>query len=181
MKKQLWPDRELRSKKTLPLPKTEYGFHYFIHSKKNLLSGFFCQMPFSLPKLAVKNNSSKKSTQMWAKHAPKKTVIIYFLTQGRWAPSDPIPMLPVCRSHLTTRSRLPTRPLNVSHVSRIIKQKTINSGWTAAESWAISQALRPYYDAFIVPTVESTTRVEVTRILKIISTIVHQLSNICQE
>ena len=45
--------------------------------EKNVWS-FFRQVLLSLPKLAVKNNSSKKNTQMWA----KSTLMVDFVAQG---------------------------------------------------------------------------------------------------
>ena len=62
------------------LPKTECGFHQFRHSKKWFVWVFFRQVLLSLPKLAVKNNSSKKHAQMWAKN----TQMVDFLAQGTW-------------------------------------------------------------------------------------------------
>ena len=64
MKNELQPNRELFSKKTLRLPNIECGFRHPIHSKKDPSSRVFSKMLLSLPKLAVKNNSSKKHAQM---------------------------------------------------------------------------------------------------------------------
>ena len=84
LKNQLWPNRELISKKSLHPPKIECDFHQFIHSKKRFVWVFFRQVLLSLPKLAVKNNSSKKNTQMWAKN----TLMVDFLAQSRWAAAE---------------------------------------------------------------------------------------------
>ena len=69
-KNELQPNRELFSKKTLRLPNIECGFRHLIHSKKERWFRVFSKMLLSLPKLAVKNNSSKKHAQMRAKNTP---------------------------------------------------------------------------------------------------------------
>ena len=63
VKKQLQANRELFSKNTLSLPKIECIFHHLRHSPEKNVWSFFRQVRLSLPKLAVKNNSSKKRTK----------------------------------------------------------------------------------------------------------------------
>ena len=122
----IWQEKQLCSKivsldrKTVRYAKTKGCFKHATYSLKKLWSDFFSQMLLSLPKLAVKNNSSKKNTQMWAKTHKwwifqRKVDLSRSRTRsGSHTPSDPVSMLPVCLL-LDLTTRLATWPLNVSY------------------------------------------------------------------
>ena len=106
------------------LPNIECGFRHLIHSKKERWFRVFYKMLLSLPKLAVKNNSSKKHAQMWAKN----TLMVDFLAQGSRKVNETHQNpenFYASGVRAFTLSRLATRPLNISHVSRIIQWKNI--------------------------------------------------------
>ena len=87
--------------------------------KKNFSKDFFVRCCFHSPNWLSRIIHRKKTQKVGQKHTNG------WYSSARWAaaesgavphtPSDPVPMLPT--------TRLATRPLNVSHVSRIIKQK----------------------------------------------------------